>query len=397
MPFAFSRFGPSSEPPACGVTACRWPPRKRERCSLSMQSHEHARSFVWADRHPLVCHVFKGTVHRSLLSLISDAFDTTSKGKMRNRKVLGVLNIDLDLVNDAHETPEKGFLLGDTTYRHDGFSIGKDYLRLEGRTVTRGELVPSSLTVDELIGEGAFSKVHRGLWKQKGESVEVAVKQFCLLESSPQRRNMLLKELRALCNIDSECLVRFQGAFLEIDTVTMVLEYMDQGSLEQLLESKNEKLSEKFIASVAFQMLWGLSYLHHEKILHRDIKPGNLLIHSNGGVKLCDFGIASLSDNALNTTVVGTTRYMAPERLRARPYGRPSDVWSLGLVILECFTRERPWEETDSLVSLVITVEEMPIEDLIPSSLSSRAREMLMGCLQHHPGKCTQSLCCYLC
>jgi serine/threonine protein kinase len=162
---------------------------------------------------------------------------------------------------------------------------------------------------------------------------------------------------------------------------------MDRGSLEQLLATRKEELSERFIASVAFQMLWGLAYLHHEKILHRDIKPGNVLIHSSGAVKLCDFGLASLSDKSLQTTVVGTTRYMAPERLRARPYGRSSDVWSIGLVVLECFTRKFPWKESDSIVSLVITVEETPIDELIPDSVSSRIREVLIGCLQHQPGK----------
>jgi serine/threonine protein kinase len=60
----------------------------------------------------------------------------------------------------------------------------------------------------------------------------------------------------------------------------MVLEYMDRGSLEQLLATGKEELSERFIASVAFQMLWGLAYLHHEKILHRDIKPGR--VHFEG-------------------------------------------------------------------------------------------------------------------
>ena len=213
------------------------------------------------------------------------------------------------------------------------------------------------------------------------------MKQFCVLDLSQQRRDMLTKELRALCNIDCECLVRFQGAFLEQDAITMVLEYMDKGSLEQLLATRKERLSERFIASVTYQMLWGVSYLHHERKMHRDIKPGNVLIHSSGAVKLCDFGLASLSDKSLQTTVVGTTRYMAPERLRAKPYGCSSDVWSLGLVILECFTRESPWKESNSIVSLVITVEETSIEELIPKSVSSQIREVLLGCLQHQPGK----------
>lgn len=102
---------------------------------------------------------------------------------MRKRKVLGALNIDVDLVNHAHKPSDKDFRMGDSTYRHDGFSIGCDYLRLEGRTVTRGELIASSLSVNELIGQGAFSQVHRGTWRRKNETIEVAVRENELEQS----------------------------------------------------------------------------------------------------------------------------------------------------------------------------------------------------------------------
>lgn len=232
---------------------------------------------------------------------------------MKTRPILtNVLNIDVDLINDDHEDIKPGFDMGDSTYRHDGFSIGQDYLRLEGQTVSRGDLLPSSLVMDNLIGQGAFSKVHKAIWSRKsGEDIEVAIKEFSLSDSSAQRHDMLLKELRALCKVDCKCLVQFHGAFLQDDTVTTVIEYMDRGSVEQLLDrSSVAKLSEHFVASVAYQMLWGMSYLHHEKIIHRDIKPGNVLIHSSGQIKLCDFGIASLSDQTMHTTIVGTTRYV---------------------------------------------------------------------------------------
>ena len=224
--------------------------------------------------------------------------------------MLGVLNIDVEEINREHGYSKNGYQMGDSTYRSDGFSIGRDYFRLEGRTVCRGELKASSLVIDSLIGKGAFSKVYKGRLLNKDDETElVAVKQFCLLDSSHQRCDMLLKELRTLCRIDCECLVRFRGAFLQKDSITMILEHMDRGSLEQLLSFKNEPLSEGLIAAIAFQMLWGLSYLHFENIIHRDIKPGNVLIHTDGSVKLCDFGLVSLGDKSLQTTVAGTARY----------------------------------------------------------------------------------------
>ncbi|CAJ1937676.1 unnamed protein product [Cylindrotheca closterium] len=311
------------------------------------------------------------------------------------RKVLGGLNINVDLVNDEHSKAKRiAFDMNDTTYRHDGFSIGQDYLRLEGKTISRGDLLPKALVIDDLIGEGAFSQVHKGLWtthKKKGtheKQVPVAVKQFSVLDSSEQRHDMLLKEIRALCKVECKCLVQFFGAFLEKDVVTLVLEFMDRGSVEQLLKRKSNGLGENFVASLTFQMLWGLSYLHHEKIIHRDIKPGNVLIHSTGQIKLCDFGIVSLSEQTLSSTVVGTSRYMAPERLRAQPYGRSSDMWSAGLVILECITGKCRWGDCTSIVSLLMTVEEASPETMVPDSISStKLKEMLHSCLNQDPGK----------
>jgi serine/threonine protein kinase len=252
------------------------------------------------------------------------------------------LHVDAELINSEFEQSSRiGYEMGDSTYRHDGFSIGQDYLRLEGRTVTRGECLPGSLFVGDMVGKGAFSEVYKAVWKHKIDEREsvVAVKEVCLLAASPQRRDMLMKELRALCRIKCECLVQLEGAFLFEDKVTMVLEFMDRGSLEDIIRQRNRagmRLDDTFTASVAFQMLWGLAYLHSECIIHRDVKPGNVLVDTLGTVKLCDFGLASISsDLSLQTTMVGTTVYMAPERLRAQPYGRSSDMWSFGLVLLE--------------------------------------------------------------
>ena len=101
--------------------------------------------------------------------------------------------------------------------------------------------------------------------------------------------------------------------------------------------------------------------MHYENRLHRDIKPANILLHSNGSVKLSDFGISSvLPDSSyMNTTVIGTMKYMSYERLRSKEYSKPSDVWSLGLVVLQCVTGRFLFADLDSVVELVVTLEDM--------------------------------------
>jgi Protein tyrosine and serine/threonine kinase len=135
--------------------------------------------------------------------------------------------IDLSLVNrDAQEHDyDPDYHMGITTYRHEGVSIGRDYLRLEGSTITRGEMTPSSLQLQDCIGRGSCSIVQRAMWTPPSNPDSqqlVALKQFPL--ESRERRDMLIKELRALCEVDCECLVRLLGAFLEQDNVTLVRE-----------------------------------------------------------------------------------------------------------------------------------------------------------------------------
>lgn len=312
---------------------------------------------------------------------------------MKRPNFVAPLNLQL-IENDKDESlqPEREFHLGDTTYRHDGLTIGHDYLRVGGATVSRGQLHPALLSFEETIGRGAFSKVQRAVWKQKDKrsQQQVAIKQYSLLyDPSHHRHKMLIQELLSLSRLESPCLVRLHGAFLEQENVTVVLEYMNLGSLHQVLQKRNNKpFCEEMLAAVAFQLLSGLSYLHARRIIHRDFKSDNVLLHSNGSVKLCDFGLASLGDSSMKKTVLGTATFMAPERLRAKVYGRSSDIWSFGLVLIHCATAQIPWNNySNSIVDLLVTIEETAASEKIPSHLDGRVQEILCNTLQLDPEK----------
>ena len=237
------------------------------------------------------------------------------------------------------------------------------------------------------------------------------------------KRQMMIKELRVLCRLDCDCLVQLIGAFVDEGMITTVLEYMDRGSLADLARHHEDVGGVPLpqLASIAYQMLWGLAFLHHENLLHRDIKPGNALLNREGYVKLSDFGISAdqgqrqmlLSNNTsenendnddaglnttsenengndnddaglLNTTLIGTWRYMSPERLRGKPYGTPSDVWSLGLVLLECAMGTFPFHDVASPYELIETIAESTMEELIPISVDEDVRELIASCLREN-------------
>jgi len=175
-----------------------------------------------------------------------------------------------------------------------------------------------------MIGQGAYSSVRKAYWRRAdGQEDVIALKNCCscLVDFSRERRRMILKELKALCALDSPNLVRLYGAFLnpESHTISIAIEFMDLGSLEDVIQ-RHGRLNEPSVAAITFQMLSGLVFLHDRRMLHRDLKPANVLMHSSGSVKLCDFGISTfLGEDSMNKTVVGTTKFMAPERLRAKP------------------------------------------------------------------------------
>ena len=298
------------------------------------------------------------------------------------------LALDLTSPSSSSSDDSRTWKWGQTTYRKESFSIGRDFLRLEGRTVSRGQLDPEKLVIEDIIGKGNFSTVRRAQWRNyDGTNTPVAVKELCLTHSSKKRQNMLLQELRTLCLFQSEFLVTLHGAFLQDDTIFMVLEMMDQGSLSDYFQTNRTAcMASEFIAAMAIQVLSGLSYLHSNQLIHRDLKPANILLHTSGKVKLCDFGMTTLNENSMHTTVVGTTKFMAPERLRGLPYGRSSDMWSFGLVLWQCVVGEEPWRDVYSMVDLVMTVEETEMIDLIPFGIHPGLHELIFWCLQKDPG-----------
>jgi len=158
-----------------------------------------------------------------------------------------------------------------------------------------------------------------------------------------------------LLNCDCDNILRSYGAFISEGCVNIALEYMNLGSLQDILRNVG-RISESVMGIITFQILKGLEYLHKEmKIIHRDIKPSNILINRNGGIKIADFGVSGIIENSTDgkTSWVGTIIYMSPERVRGDEYYADTDIWSLGLTLVECVLGRFPYPDpSDGIIQL---------------------------------------------
>jgi len=155
------------------------------------------------------------------------------------------------------------------------------------------------------------------------------------LEVKPAVKNQIMRELEVLNQCFSPQIVGFFGHFYSDSELSIAMEYMDGGSLDLVLK-QIDRIPEKILARITSEVLKGLTYLREQhQIIHRDVKPSNILVSSLGEIKLCDFGVSGQLIDSMANSFVGTRSYMSPERLQGIHYSIQSDIWSLGLSLVE--------------------------------------------------------------
>ncbi|XP_065831547.1 serine/threonine-protein kinase 36-like [Oscarella lobularis] len=232
------------------------------------------------------------------------------------------------------------------------------------------------------IGEGSFGRVFKARKKHSGQIV--AIKFISKANRKPSELKKLQYEIELMKRMEHPNIISMMDSFEMDNEVGVVTEYAD-GELFQILED-DRQLPEEQVKTIASQLVSALYYLHSHRIMHRDMKPQNVLVCKGGCIKLCDFGFArAMSMNTLVlTSIKGTPLYMSPELVQERPYDHNSDLWSMGCILYELFVGRPPFY-TNSIVKLVHMIVKNPIK--WPPEMSPLFRDFLSGLLQKDPKK----------
>ncbi|KAG9242889.1 kinase-like domain-containing protein [Calycina marina] len=229
----------------------------------------------------------------------------------------------------------------------------------------------------------------------KGTSGVVMAMKEIRLELDEAKFAAIIMELDILHRCLSPYIIDFYGAFFQEGAVYICIEFMDGGSIDKIY---GDGIPENVLRKITYATTQGLKTLKDDhNIIHRDVKPTNILVNTRGQVKICDFGVSGNLVASIAKTNIGCQSYMAPERISGGgisqagagggTYSVQSDIWSLGLSIIECAMGRYPYppETYNNIFSQLSAIVNGDSPDLPEEGFSPLARDFVHGCLNKIP------------
>lgn len=240
------------------------------------------------------------------------------------------------------------------------------------------------------IGRGGMAVVYRA--RQESLDRIVAIKELDLSRATqdPKAMERFQQEAKASASLVHPSIITVHDFWEKSRKAYIAMEFVEGLELKEALGILGP-LGPVTTARIAISLCNALSYAHERGVIHRDIKPGNVMLSAQGSVKLADFGIALVSGSAdLTTTgqIIGTPSYMSPEQIRGEPLGPAAEVFSLGAVLYEMVTGAKPFTGPSDVAVTHAIIHKRPvrIRKLSPRT-PRRLVRVIMKCLKKKPGR----------
>ncbi len=251
-----------------------------------------------------------------------------------------------------------------------------------------GRVLNDRYEITERVGIGGMAEVYRAQDKVLGRmvAVKVMLPQYAADETFTKRFRL---EAASAARLQSPYIVSIYDWGLDGETYYIVMEFLRGTDLKTAIQERGA-VNQRKVAEIGSQVAQALSVAHAASIIHRDIKPQNIMIQPDGNIKVMDFGIARAGDAGLSqtSTVLGTAHYVSPEQAQGKELGAASDIYSLGIVMYEAVTGKLPFEGQDAVSVAVKQVNEIPAP---PSSINPNIDPTLeliiMKALEKDPSK----------
>ncbi|KAM4750553.1 STE20-like serine/threonine-protein kinase [Anableps anableps] len=264
------------------------------------------------------------------------------------------------------------------------FKLGVEKKKKQYEHVRRDENPEEIWEIVGELGDGAFGKVFKAQNKQTGVLAAAKV----IDTKTEEELEDYMVEIDILASCDHQNIVKLLDAFYYESKLWILIEFCAGGAVDAVMLELERPLTEPQIRVVCKQTLQALVYLHENKIIHRDLKAGNILLTLDGDVKLADFGVSAKNTKTLQRrdSFIGTPYWMAPEVVmcetsKDRPYDYKADIWSLGVTLIELAQIEPPNHEMNPMRVLLKIAKSDPPTLMQPSRWSPEFSDFLKRCL----------------
>ena len=255
---------------------------------------------------------------------------------------------------------------------------------MENLFAEEGEDPNKLFKILQKVGQGNYGSVYK---IQNIKTGEIMAAKICKIENN--NSESFLKEINMLKQCDSPYILKYYGSYLQNNTIWILIEFCEGGSLLDIMRITNQFFNEEEIASIIKMVLKGLQFLHAQRKLHRDIKAGNILLTDEGIAKLGDFGVSAQLTNSISKKIskIGTPYWMSPEVISQKSYDGKCDIWSLGITCIELAEGEPPYSEVRTFLVMKKILNNPPKGLTNPSLWSNNFNDFVQKCLIVNPNQ----------